>query len=140
MLFSIITVNLNNYCGLLKTIKSVVEQTFRDYEWIIIDGGSTDGSKQLIEQYSQFISYWVSEPDTGIYNAMNKGIRVSSGDYLLFLNSGDWLASPTVLEDVYKTAPTVDFVYGDHIERDGSRGISPEVISFLRLYQSTICH
>ncbi len=70
MKLSIITINYNNKLGLQKTIDSVISQTFKDYEWIIIDGGSTDGSKELIEQYSQYINYWVSEPDKGIYNVL----------------------------------------------------------------------
>ena len=85
MKLSIITVNLNNREGLQKTIDSVVNQTFRDFEWIVIDGGSTDGSKELIEQYADHFAYWVSEPDKGIYNAMNKGIKVAKGEYLQFL-------------------------------------------------------
>lgn len=91
MLLSIITINYNNCEGLKKTIASVVNQTFRDFEWIVIDGGSTDGSKELIKQYADYFAYWVSEPDKGIYSAMNKGIRAAKGDYLFFLNSGDWL-------------------------------------------------
>jgi len=71
--FSIITINLNNFNGLKSTIESVVAQSFKDIDWIVIDGGSTDGSKELIEQNSSFFSYWVSEPDKGIYNAMNIG-------------------------------------------------------------------
>ena len=74
MKLSIITINYNNKAGLQKTIDSVVAQTWRDFEWIIIDGGSTDGSKELIEQYQQHFAYWCSEPDKGVYNAMNKGI------------------------------------------------------------------
>ena len=66
-------------------------QTFKDFEYIIIDGGSTDGSKELIKQYGDKFSYWVSEKDNGIYHAMNKGIGIAKGEYLLFLNSGDWL-------------------------------------------------
>ena len=91
MKLSIITINYNNREGLKRTIESVVNQTFTDFEWILIDGGSTDGSKELIEQYSNRFSYWVSEPDNGIYNAMNKGLRAAKGDYLQFLNSGDRL-------------------------------------------------
>ena len=83
MKLSIITINYNNRDGLQKTIESVVSQSFKDFEWIVIDGGSNDGSRELIERYAESISYWVSEPDNGIYNAMNKGIRVSKGDYLL---------------------------------------------------------
>lgn len=88
---TIITVNLNNKKNLIQTFKSVVNQTFSDFEWIIIDGGSTDGSKELIEEYSSYFDYWTSEPDKGIYNAMNKGIQRAHGDYIYFLNSGDTL-------------------------------------------------
>ncbi len=88
---SIITINYNNKQGLQKTIDSVISQTFKDFEWIVIDGGSTDGSRELIEKYHEYFSFWCSEPDKGIYNAMNKGIRKANGEYCLFLNSGDFL-------------------------------------------------
>lgn len=110
--------NLNNKAGLHKTIDSVITQTYKDFEWIIIDGGSTDGSKELIEKYADRFVYWVSEPDKGIYNAMNKGIREAKGDYLLFLNSGDSLFSNSVLSDIF-TPPThfsgenADVIYGN---------------------------
>lgn len=113
MKLSIITVNLNNRNGLQKTIDSVVSQTFRDFEWIVIDGGSTDGSKELIEQYSDYFAYWVSEPDKGIYNAMNKGIKVAKGEYLQFLNSGDWLYNQDVLECTFSSFSNSDIIYGD---------------------------
>ena len=100
MKLSIITVNLNNRDGLQKTIDSVVSQTFKDYEWIVIDGGSTDGSKELIEQYADHFTDWVSEPDKGIYNAMNKGIGMASGEYIQFLNSGDSLVSGHVVDQM----------------------------------------
>ena len=112
MKLSIITVNLNNRDGLQKTIDSVVSQTFHDFEWIVIDGGSTDGSKDLIDQYSDHIAYWVSEPDTGIYCAMNKGIQVAHGEYLLFLNSGDWLCDNNVLSKVFSQSHTSEILYG----------------------------
>ena len=110
MKLSIITVNLNNCDGLKKTIDSVVAQTFKDFEWIVIDGGSTDGSKELIEQYAEHFAYWVSEPDKGIYNAMNKGIKVAKGEYLLFLNSGDFLLSDDGLSVVFSEERTSDIV------------------------------
>ena len=84
MKYSIITINYNNCDGLRKTIESVISQSYKDYEFIIIDGGSTDGSRDVIEQHSRSIDYWVSEPDKGVYNAMNKGIRQAKGDYLNF--------------------------------------------------------
>jgi glycosyltransferase involved in cell wall biosynthesis len=88
---SIITINYNNLEGLQRTVESVVNQTWQEFEYIVIDGGSTDGSADFIESQSETIDYWVSEPDKGIYNAMNKGIAKASGEYLLFLNSGDHL-------------------------------------------------
>lgn len=100
MKLSIITINYNNRDGLQKTIDSVISQIYKDFEWIIIDGGSTDGSKELIERYADYMTYWVSEPDKGIYNAMNKGILVSQGEYLLFLNSGDCLYDMGVIKKV----------------------------------------
>ena len=113
MKISIITINLNNKDGLKKTIESVINQTVYDkVEYIIIDGGSTDGSKELIEQHKDKLYYWCSEPDRSIYNAMNKGITVSTGDYLLFLNSGDYLAENNVLERVLPYLE-YDFVYGN---------------------------
>lgn len=113
MHLSIITINFNGCDGLQKTINSVISQTFRDFEWIVIDGGSTDGSRELIERYKDHFSFWVSEPDKGVYNAMNKGIRIAKGDYLQFLNSGDWLYDETSLERCFSHPFTGDIVYGD---------------------------
>ena len=100
MKYSIITVNYNNKEGLRKTIESVVRQTYRDFEFIVIDGGSTDGSTDILKEYDEQINYWVSEKDSGIYNAMNKGIKKSIGDYLIFMNSGDCFYQNDVLETV----------------------------------------
>lgn len=112
MKLSIITINLNNKVGLQKTIDSIVSQTFTDYEWIVIDGGSTDGSKELIEQYADHIAYWVSEPDKGIYNAMNKGIREAKGEYCFFLNSGDYLIDRSILQQAFDFQFDEDIVWG----------------------------
>lgn len=111
MKLSIITINYNNKAGLQKTIDSVVCQTWRDFEWIVIDGGSTDGSKELIEKYQQHFSYWCSEPDKGVYNAMNKGIDKAKGEYLQFLNSGDCLHDSNVLEHIGE-GKDADILYG----------------------------
>lgn len=100
MKISVITINFNNCEGLKKTIESVVQQTFHDIEWIVVDGGSTDGSRELLEKYSKHFTYWVSEPDEGIYSAMNKGLKRAKGEYTIFLNSGDCFANPNVLTDV----------------------------------------
>jgi glycosyltransferase involved in cell wall biosynthesis len=98
---------------LLKTIESVVAQTFTDFEYIIIDGGSTDGSVEIMKQNADKITYWVSEPDKGIYNAMNKGILRAKGEYCLFLNSGDWLVDENVLFDFDKMKFTENIVCGN---------------------------
>lgn len=89
MKLSIITINFNNRDGLQRTINSVLSQSFKDFEWIVIDGGSTDGSRNLLEIYKKYFSYWCSEPDKGVYNAQNKGISVAKGEYMSFMNSGD---------------------------------------------------
>ena len=115
MTLSIITINYNNREGLQRTIDSVVSQTFTDYEWIVIDGDSTDGSRELIEQYADHFAYWCSEPDKGIYNAMNKGISHAKGMWLQFLNSGDWLYENTTLEKVFAKEHEADVLYGDAI-------------------------
>lgn len=147
MKLSIITVNKDNLSGLGRTIDSVVSQTSDDFEWIVIDGASTDGSRDLIASHSDKIDYWVSEPDSGIYNAMNKGIKAATGDYVLFLNSGDCLASDDVVETVNKLDLTTDFAVFDMdmsypdgriVRRDLSSLDSVPILHFL--YKSTFPH
>ncbi|SFZ92961.1 Glycosyltransferase involved in cell wall bisynthesis [Flaviramulus basaltis] len=108
---SIITVNYNNKFGLQRTLDSVLSQAWQGFEYIVIDGGSTDGSKELIESNKKHLSFWVSEPDNGIYNAMNKGINVAKGDYLFFLNSGDDFIDSTSLEKIASCLTGEDIVY-----------------------------
>lgn len=115
MILSIITINRNNAEGLERTIQSVANQSFRDLEYIVIDGASTDRSVEIIEKKSNHITYWVSEKDSGIYNAMNKGIQKARGDYLLFLNSGDYLVDNESLSNVFALDYTEDLIYGDLI-------------------------
>lgn len=140
MLVSIITINFNNCNGLQTTIKSIIAQTLRDFEWIVIDGGSSDGSRELIEQYSNYLSYWVSEPDKGVYDAMNKGIEVAHGDYIIFMNSGDCFASHNVLSDV------VDDLDGDIIAgwvKEDKTGIvrkPPVELTLRHLFHNNIPH
>jgi glycosyltransferase involved in cell wall biosynthesis len=110
---SIITVNLNNATGLQRTMDSVFQQTFTDYEYIIMDGGSTDGSKDLIKNHANKLAYWVSEKDKGIYNAMNNGIAHAKGEYLLFLNSGDHLREPSLLRELSASMDGTDIIYGN---------------------------
>lgn len=144
MRLSIITINFNNVAGLQKTIDSVISQSFKDYEWIVIDGGSSDGSRELIEQYADHFSFWVSEPDKGIYNAMNKGIKVAQGDYLQFLNSGDWLCDETALERCFSHSFSADIAYGDlfFVFRDGNKELVhyPQNVSLYYLFHYSLGH
>ena len=143
MKLSIITINLNNASGLDKTIQSVINQTFKDFEYIVIDGNSTDGSVEVIKKHSSGINYWVSEPDTGIYNAMNKGIRKAQGDYCLFLNSGDWLISSTTLQDVFNEINNIipaDVFYSNRINSDGTIYTIPNNLSVNFLVQKPLSH
>lgn len=113
MKLSVITINYNNSKGLQKTIESVSNQVYKNFEYIIIDGGSSDGSKEVIEKYSDKITYWVSEKDNGIYNAMNKGIIKAKGEYCLFLNSGDYFVDEQVLAKIFSQNYTEDIIYGN---------------------------
>jgi len=114
MRLSVITINYNDKGGLLKTVKSVLSQTAREsIEFIVIDGGSNDGSIDVIDEYKDQIDYWVSEPDKGIYNAMNKGVAAAHGDYCNFMNSGDVFHDEHVVEKVIDHGITADIVCGN---------------------------
>lgn len=112
---SIITINLNNASGLQETLDSVCEQTFYDWELLVIDEGSTDNSLDIIEKYKSKIRYSVSEKDRGRYDAMNKGILVARGEYLIFLNSGDFLLHKNVFTETKGRIDNeeADIYYGD---------------------------
>jgi glycosyltransferase involved in cell wall biosynthesis len=118
---SVITINYNNAAGLEKTIESVVAQDFSDFEFVIIDGGSSDNSTDVIKKFSPEINFWLSEKDSGIFNAQNKGAANATGDYLLFLNSGDELADKNVLSSMAPHLADHDLVSGDLVERDGDK-------------------
>lgn len=122
MKISIITINYNNATGLKQTIDSVIKQTYQKIEYIIIDGGSADGSLESIKKHESEINYWISEKDGGIYPAMNKGIEKATGDYLIFLNSGDYLLNQNVISnciDELLLDTSIDVLYGDmHIPGD----------------------
>lgn len=141
---SIITINFNNLAGLKKTLKSVINQNFYNYEYIIIDGGSTDGSRELIEENSNKITYWVSEPDKGIYNAINKGIKKASGKYCLFLNSGDYLVNSTSLTKLFSLNFMEDIVYWNFYLISGKRTrrkfIQPYKLSAALFFNGSINH
>lgn len=112
MLFTIITINLNNKNGLIKTLESVENQTFKDFEYIVVDGDSVDGSVELIKQAS-IVTNYIVESDQGVYDAMNKGLRLAKGKYCIFLNSGDSLIDSTVLSLVSKVlVSNSDLYYG----------------------------
>ena len=166
---SIITINYNNAEGLRKTMESVLAQTYTEIEYIIVDGASTDGSVDVIRELATRPTIkWVSEKDTGIYNAMNKGIRMATGEYIEILNSGDILAADDVTERMFQAMgygqwaidnennrqspmanrPQIPIFYGNMIKEypDGRRvvdrcqakGYTPE--SFYYFYRGTLNH
>ncbi len=142
---SIITINYNNLEGLKRTVESVINQTWQEFEYLVIDGGSTDGSAAYIDSKSEHLNYWVSEPDQGVYYAMNKGIEVATGEYLLFLNSGDVLYNNNILLTTKKSLLLdMDIVYGDlWIEGEQGKGFRnryPDFIDFPFLKQTSLGH
>ncbi len=149
MKLSIITINYNNADGLKKTIQSVMSQRYTDFEYVIVDGASTDGSVGVIHAQVQKLEglkvRWISEPDTGIYNAMNKGLAMATGEYCLFLNSGDYLAAENTLEKVFAEEFVADIVYGKikEITKENSYIInypSPEKCDFLYFSKNSLPH
>ncbi len=147
MKLSVITINLNNKDGLKETIESVFSQTFTDYELIIIDGASLDGSVDIIKQYENNIAYWISEKDSGVYNAMNKGIKQAKGKYYYFLNSGDKLVSKDVFRQIFNTNPQYPFICGNYVTEH--KGVLKKEepyknrdwrFSLYDLYASFLCH
>lgn len=143
MKLTIITVNLNNRNGLEKTIMSVLSQTYKEFEYIIIDGGSTDGSVEIISQHAAAVSNWVSEPDRGIYHAMNKGIEMANSTYLLFLNSGDVLLDKNTLGNIVPRLHSADILYGDlRIANKGKYEdhLYPDKLTFSYFTQKSLGH
>lgn len=145
MKYSIITVNYNNKDGLRKTIESVIHQSFKDFEYIVIDGGSTDGSAEILEEYDNDIDYWVSEPDKGVYYAMNKGISQAHGDYLNFMNSGDCFFDEKVLEHLSSKDLSTDIIVGrdyhfNETTQQGFATILPSRLSMLTFIHHTLPH
>jgi glycosyltransferase involved in cell wall biosynthesis len=112
MRFTVVTVCLNEVTTIRRTCESLCHQSYDDFEWIVIDGQSTDGTLAALDDYASHITQLVSEPDNGIYDAMNKGIARAKGDYLLFLNAGDSLADTKTLETVSQ-GPGCDLLFGD---------------------------
>ena len=141
---SIITINLNNREGLSKTIESVKAQTWKNFEHIIIDGASTDGSVDVIKKNQNGISFWMSEADKGIYDAHNKGILNAKGEYCLFLNSGDFLVNDFVLAEVFEKNLATDIIYGDMLIDDGKGNVlygkSPDTLNLSFLAYGVLWH
>lgn len=142
---SIITINYNNNEGLVKTIESVITQTFTNFEFILIDGGSNDGSVETIRQYNHRIDFWVSEKDKGIYNAMNKGIQLATGDYVFFLNAGDFFYDDNVLTQVekYSQQYNTGILYGNvwDVDSTGMEMKRPKwLLGKITLFRRMICH
>jgi glycosyltransferase involved in cell wall biosynthesis len=145
--FSIITVCKNAEQNIERTIRSVIEQNFRDYEYIVIDGKSTDRTMEIINAYRQNIAKFISELDIGIYDAMNKGIGLASGEYLLFLNAGDIFLHKNVLSivAVQLAQSSVDIFYGHILKLDTSTGrcelsLQYPVVDSAFLFNYTIAH
>ena len=152
MFLTIITINRNNSEGLEKTLRSVLSQSNSAFEYLVIDGASTDGSVQSIIKYAKLFNdrlIWVSEPDDGIYNAMNKGISLAKGDYVLFLNSGDCLAAKDVVASMHQALEETNYpsiVYGNMLKvmPNGiilkDRCFAGQDITFLGFYSGTLNH
>ena len=152
MKLSIITINRNNASGLEKTMKSVLSQSCTEYEYVVVDGASTDGSVEVIRRLEDGFGgrlKWISEPDKGIYNAMNKGIGWAEGEYIQILNSGDCLVGPDVVRRMLealnsKGSPSI--LYGNLLKDmpDGKvrkdKSFAGEDITFLGFYTGTLNH
>ena len=143
MHFSVITINYNNCEGLQRTIDSVIGQTFNDFEFIVIDGGSIDGSVDIIKKNAALITYWISERDNGIYHAMNKGVAQAHGDYCIFMNSGDCFYNIDVLKKISCIDSDEDIIVGKvSVDKKGVI-ISPppeSELTFYHLYSGSVPH
>lgn len=121
---SIITVLLNNASTLERTLKSIYSQIYHNIEHIVIDGGSTDGSLDIVMKYRNNMDYFISEPDSGIYNAMNKGIKAATGDILFFLNSDDYFTNSNIIEEVvnvFTRNTEIEIVFGNQVYDHGNK-------------------
>lgn len=141
---SIITINYNDSTGLKKTIESVLTQKDASFEYIVIDGGSTDGSVDVIKENAGRITCWSSEKDSGIYNAMNKGIAKATGEYCLFLNSGDSLVNDNVISKVFSMNCNEDILYGELIFDRGDKqeqiAARPDKLDAKHMFHDNIWH
>lgn len=134
---SIITVVFNGELTLERTILSIMALEYDALEYIVVDGDSSDGTKDIIKRYSKSISRWISEPDKGLYDAMNKGLAIAKGDYVWFLNAGDEVARPGLLKHIFDLCSDADVYYGDTMivdfegrEIGGRRLTPPETLTW----------
>ena len=111
MKISVITISFNAEKHIERTIQSVINQTFSDIEYIIIDGASKDKTVDIIKKYDEKITFWQSEPDKGLYNAMNKGIKQAAGEYLIFMNAGDCFSSKDTVTEIFNSSSELQDVY-----------------------------
>lgn len=117
-LVTVVTVVYNAREDMEKTLRSVLGQTYENLEYIVVDGGSTDGTTDVIKKYENRIHRWISEPDKGPYDAMNKGIELARGEWINFMNAGDRFYDDDVIRDVFSDFPRdADFIYGNHYYR-----------------------
>ena len=110
---SVITIVYNNATAIERTMQSVLNQSYKNIEYLVIDGASSDGTIEIIERYRDQLALFISEQDQGIYDAMNKGLAMATGDYVLFMNSGDEIYSPDTVAEVFASAPSGDIYYGE---------------------------
>ena len=140
-LISIITVSYNAVSTIEKTILSVINQTYDNIEYIIIDGGSTDGTIEIIKKYEHNISYWISEPDKGIYDAMNKGIKLAKGDWINFMNAGDTFYNNKIINEIFSYHCKGDILYGNvYYEQNGYKIIKKATTPQLSNINLSFCH
>ncbi len=142
-LISVVTVVFNGEANLEQTIQSVINQTYDNVEYIIIDGGSTDGSRSIIEKYDSCVSYWLSEPDRGIADAMNKGLQLSIGDYFLLLHSDDYLLEPDTLERAvhYLKDPSPICAFSLYFDYNGQRQLThPKPWNWRMNFKTSLLH
>jgi glycosyltransferase involved in cell wall biosynthesis len=138
-LVSIITAVYNGNAAIEKTIKSVVNQNYPNFEYLVIDGGSTDGTVETLKKYNNVIDYWVSEPDKGVYDALNKGIDLAKGEWLYFLGADDRLADEDVLSFIFSKPPKSKMLYGNVVWGKTGR-IYDGKFSKMKLCYKNICH
>ncbi|MEE1226167.1 MAG: glycosyltransferase family 2 protein [Bacteroidales bacterium] len=148
-LISVITVCYNSAEMLQRTIKSLRMQTYKEIEYIVIDGASKDNTLQVIKENQDIINLWISEPDNGLYFAMNKGLEIASGDYLIYINAGDMFYAPDTLEKIFSNhQDDVDIYYGDTMilaqnqKEIGSRRLTPpkQLTKNSFRWGMTVCH